>query len=193
MIIPPYLDPAKVSPGMAARPRAPFFIRPGDYHVIDGDTIRVLAQAEPGAKRREAAFSIRLFTVNAPEKVYRTAGNKTLKALGIDPLSGSAGEYAKVRLREVSKNRALLVEPQFNKSGQNRDRYGRLLANVAISGREGPNFTLNGSFAIAPFLLREGLAHMLKGVAMDPPVPDLVGQLRTHLRAQTAGFSEPSP
>ena len=193
MIIPPYLDPSRVSPGMAARPRAPFFIRPGDYHVIDGDTIRVLAARVPGAKRREEAFSIRLYTVNSPEKPYRTAGNKTLTSLGLNPLSSSPGERAKLRLREITTNRALLVEPQVNKTGQNRDRFGRLLANVAISGREGAHFTLNGAFAVGPFLLREGLAHMLKDIPLDPIIPDLVGQLQDHLRARSAGIGDPAP
>lgn len=185
MKIPPYLPVSKLTPGMAARPSEAFFLRPRDYRVIDGDTFKVLAPPAARGERREEAFRIRLYSVNTPEKPKRRGSDETLRKAGIDPHANSPGRQASLLVKALCSGRALFVEPVQGDGGRIVDRYGRLLANVSISGAPGQNFNTERAYALGPYLVRRGYAHPMRGKELPPDVPYAIWQLN---RAQKDSY-----
>ncbi|MCW3784656.1 thermonuclease family protein [Defluviimonas salinarum] len=182
MKTPPYLRASELHPAMQRRPQVPFFLRPSDYRIVDGDTIMVLARSSAGAKREEA-FRIRLYAVNSPEKPKSHATDSILRSIGIDPREGNPGHAATLYMRALCRGRALFVEPRRNPDGKSVDRYGRLLADVAVSGAPGHDFLADQALAVEPLLYRNGLGVLMQGRMLPPDVPDLVARLRDHLLA----------
>lgn len=193
MRIPPYLPVSRLAPGMIQRPAEPFFLRPRDYRVVDGDTFMVLAPpAEPGA-RREEAFRIRLYSVDTPEKPLRRGSEESLRCAGIDPHADSPGRQASLLVKALCKGRALYIEPETNRNGQFTDRYGRLLANVCLSGSPGQDFDTEGAYTLGPALMRRGYASPMKGKEVPPDVPYAIWQLNQAQRDQNAFSPDAGP
>lgn len=191
MRIPPYLPVSKLSPGMVMRPAEPFFLRPDDYQVVDGDTLRVLAPADRPGVRRDEAFRIRLYSVNTPEKPLKRSSDVALRAAGIDPHADSLGRQAELLVRQVCSGRALFIEPEPGPDGKMTDRFGRLLAHICLSGTAGRNFDTAGAFALGPFLLRRGYAHPMRGKEIPPDVPYTIWQLNL-AQKESQAFSAPA-
>jgi endonuclease YncB( thermonuclease family) len=183
MKIPPYLPVSKLYEGMVARPSEPFFIQPKDYRVVDGDTIRVLAPSVDGGRRKEA-FRIRLYSVNTPEKPKRRGSEAALERIGINMHEDSPGLQAKALVQSVCQGRALFIEPVKGDEDRITDKYGRLLAHIAISGSVGANFDTEGAYALAPFLVRRGFAHPLRNLDLPPDVPNLIWRLNQDQKQQ---------
>lgn len=162
----PYLRDSELQEGMTERPDKPFFVRPADYKVVDGDTLRILAPMKDG--RRPEAFRIRFDSVNAGEKPVRTANDEALRMAGIDPHSGSEGAIAKRLMTELCKGRALFVAPVAQPDGDLCDRHGRLLANVWVSGSPNRSFDPEGARSAENFLFERNLANVMKGRALPP-------------------------
>ena len=176
MKIPPYLPVSKLSEGMTARPSEPFFIQPRDYHVVDGDTIRILAPSVDGGRRKEA-FRVRLYSVNTPEKPKHRGGEVALARAGINMHEDHHGAQSTKLVKSICEGRALFLEPVVGEEGKITDKYGRLLANIAISGSVGENFDTEGAYALAPFLVRRGYAHPMRDLELPPDVPNLIWQI----------------
>lgn len=177
MRIPPYLPVSKLAPGMVQRPAEPFFLRPQDYRVVDGDTFMVLAPPEQPGARREEAFRIRLFSVDTPEKPLQRGSDESLRKAGIDPHAESPGRQASILVKGLCKDRALYIEPEPNRNGHITDRYGRLLANVCLSGSPGKDFDTEKAFTLGPYLIRHGYAAPMKCKEVPPDVPYAIWQL----------------
>ena len=181
--VPPYLKDRELSPLMPDRPRTRFFIRPDQYQVVDGDTIRVLAPGfVEGTKYRNEAFRIRLATVDAQAKPKPSSMDKALMRAGRDPFKSHPGRKATNMVRDLCKGRCLYIEPVIGRDGSRVDVYGRLLADITISGCEGPNFNTHGARALAPQLVQAGLAYKMRGRDIPPVVPLEILALDRQLR-----------
>jgi endonuclease YncB( thermonuclease family) len=178
----PYLKPRHLSENMKGRPAQPFFVRPEDYRVVDGDTIAVLAPLPPDAERgviddienggrepyRPTAFRIRLRAVNAPEMPVKGDSDDLLAGIGIDAHRGHAGLAAKAALAHMIKGRVLHCEPD----GQ--DPYKRLLCDVTASGVKDDLFHVDRAFSVEWRLFDLGMAQGMSGVGRLPARhPDL--------------------
>lgn len=172
---PPYLDPGLLSPLMRERPVTPFFVRARDYRVIDGDTIMLLAP-KSGAGRREEAFRIRMFSINAPEKPKKNGFDLMMAGMGLDRHAGSPGRAATRFLSDYLKGRVLLIEPRED-AGRRLDRYGRLLARISASGRASSYFAPEEAISVEHHLLRHGHAVLLDGKPPPDPVTPLLSTL----------------
>lgn len=169
MIIPPYLRAADLKPRMWDRPIIPFFVKPDDYRVVDGDTIKLLAAAPRGEKRQEA-FRVRFASVDAPEKPWMNGGDRILETIGVQPHPDHPFARITNAVKRMTEGRVLLIEPvQDPKRQENRDTYGRLLAHISVSGAPGPLFVPEGAFNIEHVMLQRGLARPMK----DRQVPSL--------------------
>lgn len=169
---------------MSQRPAEPFFLRPSDYTVVDGDTFRVLAPPDrPGGYRLEA-FRIRLYSVNTPEKPLQRGSDESLRRAGVDPHADNLGRQASMFVKGLCENRALFIEPEEGSEGGITDRYGRLLANVCLSGARGPRFDTEGAFSLGPYLIRRGFAATMRGKEVPPDVPYLIWQLNRKQKEQ---------
>ena len=175
---PPYLDPELLRPQMRERPVTPFFVRPRDYRVIDGDTIMLLAP-KAGNGRREEAFRIRMFSINAPEKPKKNGLDLMMAGMGLDRHAASPGRAATRFLTDYLKGRVILVEPRADE-GRRLDRYGRLLARVSASGRASAYFAPEAAVSVEHHLLRNGHAVLLEG----KPPPEAVTPLLSDLYDQ---------
>lgn len=180
MIIPPYLRATELKPRMWERPIIPFFLRPQDYRVVDGDTLKVLAAA-PRGERRQDAFRIRFASVDAPEKPWTFSSDTILENLGINPNPDHGFSRVTEALREMIKDRVLLIEPYKDpRHKETKDGYGRLLAHVSVSAVPGDLFVPDGAFNVEHVMLEQGLVRPLK----DRQVP----ALRTDLLERLSEF-----
>lgn len=184
---PPYLPTSKLFEGMAARPKQPFFLRPQDYRVVDGDTFAVMTPPRKGEKRA-TAFRIRLYSVNAAEKPKPHGRMAALRGAGIDPFMDSPGQQATEYVREICEKRALYIEMEYNREGVCVDDFGRLLANVTVSGSPGATFDLNGAYAIGPHLIRKGHAMPMRGKEVPPDLPLELDALRRDMLGEAPSF-----
>lgn len=162
-ITPAYLRPASLSPDMVRRPRQAYFVRPADYRVVDGDTLRILAPAGPADINRPEAFRIRFRSIAAPEKPKPQMTDILLEQLGIDAWSGHPGVAAKTYLRNILKGHCILVEPM------GRDRYGRTLADISVSGSPGAQFDLVGARSVEWMMKDAGLVGSFSADQELPP------------------------
>ncbi|MBW3243553.1 thermonuclease family protein [Epibacterium sp. DP7N7-1] len=134
--------------------------------------------------RREEAFRIRLFSVNTPEKPLRRGSEESLRRAGVDPHADSPGRQASLLVKALCKDRALYIEPEANKNGNFTDRYGRLLANVCLSGSRGQDFDTESAYTLGPALVRRGYASPMRGKEIPPDVPYAIWQLNQHQKDQ---------
>lgn len=187
MIIPPYLQATDLTHRMLERPIIPFFVFPGDYRVVDGDTIKILAAAPRGEKRQEA-FRIRFASVDAPEKPWASSGDRILESLGFNPNPDHSFSRITDALKSMVEGRALLIEP-FNdpKKKATRDGYGRLLAHVTVSGEPGRLFVPYGAYSVEHVMLQKGLVRQMK----DNPVPSLRTELVERLQEFIEEYRDP--
>ncbi|MEP3667728.1 MAG: thermonuclease family protein [Roseibium sp.] len=141
----------------------PFFVRPRDYSVIDGDTIRILAPKGPMDKWRPEAFSVRFRSIAAPEKPKPEMTDKIMKSVGIDPHADNAGIIAKNALKDLLKGRCLMIEPK------GADRYKRTLGDISASGTPGKSFDLNNAFSVEQRMIDGGIVTRFSNEEELPP------------------------
>lgn len=159
-------------------PRQPFFIGPRDYFVIDGDTIMALGRLTRSHQllhgdRRPEAFRIRHRAIAAAEKPQYTMGERQLMKVGIDAHENHPGMIATKTLRRMCRNRVLFIEP----SGRT-DKYGRMLADIAVSGAPGSSFELDGAIGTEYEMLRRHAAEPFSSEErLPPPVPRILERL----------------
>ncbi|MCE6959640.1 hypothetical protein LAZ40_11485 [Cereibacter sphaeroides] len=182
MIFPPYLRATELSPGMWERPDIPFVLSASDVRVIDGDTLSVLAAPARGERKREEAFRIRFFSIDTPEKPKVLGPDRVMEEIGIELYPGNQAAVASATLRNMVKDRALLVEPVVDpKTGLARDRFYRLLAHVSVSGARGDLFVPEGAFCAERRLYDTGLGRLMPKRELPPQVSSLTHQLRQAL------------
>ena len=173
MMFPPYIRSAELFAGMSERPDIPFFISPSDYRVVDGDTLRVVT------KKGEEAFRIRFFSMDTPEPPKLLGVDRVMQDIGLDLYPGNPASLARDAILELTRDRALLVEPQVDpKTNMPLDKFRRLLAHVAISGAPGELFVPEGARSLEYALFQKGLARLMKNRPMPEPVPSLVLRMR---------------
>jgi len=186
MIIPPYLRATDLKPRMWERPVIPFFVRPQDYRVVDGDTIKLLAAA-PRGERRQDAFRIRFASVDAPEKPWMFSGDKILETLGVDPNPDHGFSRITDALRNMIADRVLLIEPyQDPRHKDTKDGHGRLLAYVSASGDTGNLFVPDGAFNVEHVMLEQGLVRPLKDRQVPPVRTELLDRLSEFVAQKAA-------
>lgn len=185
MIAPPYLREQDLHPDMNRRPSTGFFLKAGDFRVVDGDTFAVLA---PGVERgrRPIAFKIRLNSVNTPEMPTTVPQQKILIELGLDPHSGHPGSESTKAVRKICEGRAIYVEPAKGGDGKFTDRYGRLLASICVSGSPGKLFDANGAIPLENWLLSSGHGHQMEGRRAPSGVPLVISRLLKEIREGAA-------
>lgn len=194
-MIPSYLNPDQLHERMIGRPARPFFVRAGQYSVIDGDTLRIFAPSGRGEPRIEA-FRIRFADIDTPELRKASLFDSVLRRGGFDPMRDGPGELARDALRALCKGRALLIDPLMRDGLPANDRYRRLLAQVCVSGRPGKDFDLSGAHSVESHLFTEGLAKVLPGHDLPAVTPTVLGRIRETLNERSAKkeFMEtPSP
>lgn len=180
-MIPPYLDSEELSPRMTVLPNQAFLVRPDTYTIIDGDTFRIRTPVLADGKRHEA-FRIRLCSIDTPELRKNTLFDQVLRAGGFDPFHDGPGEAARDFLRALCRKRVILVTPDFDDHGRPRsDRYGRLLAQVCVSGAPGSLFRLDGARSIEHALFQAGLASTYPDRWLPACEPTILSRIREAL------------
>ena len=144
-------------------PRAwpvPFVVRSGDFLTVDGDTIALLGAGE--GRNRPVTMRVRFRSANAAETrdKGRSPERVMLTRIGVMPGNG-AGQAASRALSGLTAGRSIVIVP----SG--RDRWGRLLGDVWVSGCAGRSFGMAGAFSVENEMIRRG--HMVRRRGQDAP------------------------
>lgn len=189
-MIPQYLDSEDILPKMVMRPSEPFLVRPYFYSIVDGDTFRIRTPVLEDGKRHES-FRIRLTSIDTPELRKPSLFDPVLAAGGYDPFRDGPGEMAREYLRKICERRVILVHPRLDDAGRAaQDRYGRMLAQVTISGIPSPLFRLNGAFSCEKALFDAGMAQVLEGETLPPAQPEILDQIgRSILKLKEANMA----
>lgn len=187
----PYLRKEQLGPRMGARPVRPFILTPDLYYMTDGDTVSVMS-GEAGADGSREAFRIRFSSVNAPEKPKRQASDAIFRDIGLDPHKDNPGVMAHEFMKQVTRKRALLIIPQIKDGQPARDRYGRSIAEVILSGKPGPRFDANGATSLEWLLIDQGHGQLMSGRDMPERVPILLDRIQQEFRDADLG-AEPAP
>jgi hypothetical protein len=149
----------------------PFLLRPGNFSVIDGDTIWVLPN--PRTRRADGgppnSFSIRFRSIAAPERPKKRATDAILKAGGVNPYWDSAGQKATDLLKTYLDKRALLVQP----SGEI-DRHGRMLGDMYVVPYTGARPDLDRAISIEHLMLDNDVVSPFRQEARPPLRPQLL-------------------
>ena len=165
-------------------------LRPDDYKIIDGDTIKVIVPLRPDDNFAQQAFSIRLRSIAAPEKHKPQLTDQILKDVGIDPWERHPGKMASDALKQICRRKTLLIEPRGV------DDYGRLLADVTTSGSRGQMFDLEGAKSVEHQMLElRVVTPFSSDVTLPPHVPLIVLEMRDDLKLvtrETAIKNEPA-
>jgi len=178
MTIPAYLAPEALLPRMKVRTAQPFLARPDLYTVIDGDTLRLRTPPCPVEGVRKEAFRIRLPNVDTPELRKEALFDGVVRAGGFDPFRDGPGELARDRVRHWCRGRVIMVAPLADETGSpSHDRYGRLLAEIVVSGRPGRLFDIDGAWSLEWALMRAGLAQVMPGRPSPLCIPPALGAL----------------
>lgn len=192
-MIPAYLDPDRLTPRMGRLPRAPFLVRHQDWTIIDGDTLRIRTPADAEGRRHEA-FRIRLHGIDAPELRKPSLFDSVLAAAGSDFLTDGPGEVARDHFRRLCAGRVLLVSPVHDPYGRaSRDHYGRMLAEVCVSGARGGLFQLEGAFSAERALLDAGMVRRMRDAPIPPLQPRILFQIQDSVSAMMTPSRPASP
>lgn len=167
--------------------RHAFFLAPDEYGVIDGDTIYVDTLVENGGHLR---FKIRFSSTNAPEMPVKRMTDDFLMEMGIDPHASNPGSRAATIMHGAMAGRPVFVVPAVQQDGSSLDRYGRLLADIYISGpdptpeEERPDtkgFDLDGYVSASRLIFEAGYAELMPGKTLPSPTNPRLEQLRFYL------------
>lgn len=165
----PFADPKRMTPPLAMDDllrdySAPFCVSPRDYHVHDGDTIMVRGPWSEDGKR-STAFSIRLNSVNAPEKPAPSLNALIMSASGMDPHWASGGAISARQAARMADKRTLMVLPRgIDDSHGAHARVNRILADVYLSGDLNPRgFATKDCKSFEHELARENLVTWRTG------------------------------
>lgn len=186
----PYLSEDQISPKMPQRPVRPFILPPSLYYMTDGDTVSVMARDRAQDGSREA-FRIRFSAVNAPEKPKREASDAIFRQIGLDPHAHNPGVLAHEFMKRQTKGRALLVIPQEKDGGPALDRYGRLIAEVIVSGKPGPLFDAYNASSLEWQLMDSGYGQLMSGRELPQREPVLLDRIQREMRDARLGAPEP--
>lgn len=139
-------------------PTEPFIVRPDDFAVIDGDTIQVLSQEVDERGKRIPSFSVRMRSIEAPERAKRksqlSATDILLRAMGREEKEFDPGSISHEIACLLTRQRCIMILPGEDR---NRDEKGRLIGDVYISGLAGKSFSMKGSFSLERVLLEDEL------------------------------------
>jgi len=190
----PYLRENQIFARMPHRPRQTFILPSDLYVMTDGDTISVMAKKRDKDGKREA-FRIRFSAVNAPEKPKRADSDAIFKQIGIDPNAGSPGQDAHNLMNSVTRGRAIMIIPQIDEAGGPKlDRYGRLIAEVIVSGAPGKKFDVDGAKSLEWILIDNGLGSVMPGRDLPERVPLILNRLQEEVEQERAtSFHSPIP
>ena len=135
--------------------REAFLLRPGDFSVIDGDTIWALSNsgqggAQSGFDKPQKAFAMRFRSIAAPEKPKAHFLDAIMRENGIDPNPDSAGQKATDLLKTYLDKRALLVHP----TGE-MDKYGRMICDMSVVPYTGKNPDLGRALSLENLMLEQ--------------------------------------
>lgn len=120
-----HLSPEDRSGGVI--PDGGFLVDPGGYRVVDGDTMKILTGRLDPHGKEVVAERLRFRSMATPEIKRTSWSDRPMAALGQDPSSGCPGRAAQEQLRRFTKGRTIVVT-----HGRQRDRYGRLLADISV-------------------------------------------------------------
>ena len=166
---------------MTVLPNQAFLVRPDTYTIIDGDTFRIRTPVLADGKRHEA-FRIRLCSIDTPELRKPTLFDQVLRAGGFDPMHDGPGEAARDFLRALCRGRVILVAPDDGDGVRPQtDRYGRLLAQVCVSGAPGRLFRLDGARSVEHELFQAGLASTYPDRWLPACEPSILSRIREAL------------
>jgi hypothetical protein len=176
MYRPRFLTEKDLFPRMMDHPGEPFFLAPRNYYVVDADTIAVLGrltrdQIALGDEKREIAFRIRHRTIAAPEMPFYNQFDRMLKSKGMDIHNNNPAVVAANALKQLCRNRAIFVEPSGRK-----DKYGRMLGDIAVSGARGAGFELRGALSTEWYLLENGHVDRFSDDEKIPPYTPFILQ-----------------
>lgn len=149
-------------------PRVPFLVGPKDYRIIDGDTLWILGRLTEERRilhgnMRPEAMRIRHRTIDAPERPRYNMNEAQLLKLGLDAHEANPGVVATKILRDMCRKKVIYIEP----TGV--DVYGRMLADIAVSGAPGPEFEMEGCFSTEREMIRLQAAKSMVDHADLPP------------------------
>lgn len=193
-MIPVTLRPEDLAPGMLERPDIPFLVHPGSYSVVDGDTIRLRTMPDAFGVRHEA-FRIRLCGINTPELLKKAMFDVVLNVAGRDEKRYGPGETARDKLREICAGRVILINPVIEDDNPKTDAYGRLLAQVCVSGSKGAAFNLTGAYSVEAALIMHGLAKPMGSSlapALKPAILEAVSESLYAASHTTADNARPA-
>lgn len=174
----PQLRPSDLEGRAGGLPLEPFLVAPALYRVVDGDTIAI---RHPGPPPKDA-FRIRHNTINAPERAPREVTDSALAKIGIQPAAHHPGELAREKLKAICAGRMLYIEPR------GRDGFGRLLADITVSGAPGPRFQVTGASSTEHLMVASGLVDWRRNIKSYPDLlPQHLAQLLASGPALRAG------
>jgi len=159
--------PAGMDPALLGR--QPFLLRPGNFSVIDGDTVWVT----PNPRRQPEGsapncFSMRFRSIAAPERPKKRATDTILKAGSINPHWDSAGQKATDLLKTYLDGRALLVQPTGDK-----DKYGRMLCDMYVVPYTGASPDLERAASLEHLMLGQGAVNPFREEVPPPLRPQV--------------------
>lgn len=159
----PYMDAKLIRPGPMNKDTPlhkgiPMIIRPDDFATVDGDTISSLTSPNEEGKR-SMGFSVRFRTINAAEKVRNTKIEQAYTAMGA-PSGITRGDLAKDFLKRKMKDHAVMIIPAINPDTGDalRDKRGRIIGDVFISGTPGDSFDIANAVSVADMMIENGYA-----------------------------------
>lgn len=150
---------------------SPFCVSPRDYHVHDADTLFVRGPYD-AERRRPTAFSLRLKSVNAPEKPRTSLNSMIMSLSGMDAHWASDGAIAAREATDMAKGRSLLVLPRgIDMANAGQGRVNRILCDVYLSGDMNPKgFATEGCMSFEHELVRARLVAWRPGEEKPHPV-----------------------
>lgn len=164
-----YNRPAGMDPELIGQ--QPFLLRPGNFSVIDGDTIWALPNPRP-EKREDGvpsySFSMRFRSIAAPERPKRRATDRIIKSAGIDPYWDSAGQKATDLLKTYMKRRALLVQPTGST-----DKYGRMLCDMSVVPYTGSSPDITRAMSLERLMLEQKVVSPFRQETPPPLHPHI--------------------
>jgi micrococcal nuclease len=149
------------------------------WRVIDGDTVEIVFDDGDGQAEEDEFEKVRVRGIDAPEshassKLDRDAERSALDRQTVRTLGEAAAAHAEALLPPGT---AVAVE------GRERDRYGRLVAYLAVEDAAGPPFDLGAR------MIADGFAHAYDGGGRYPHERmDYYRHIERYARAQRLGL-----
>ena len=166
-----------------------FIAPPGTYYPHDGDSIHI--NGAPGKDGNPGmAYGIRVASVMAAEKPVLGVADKVMLRHQMTPRAGDPGLAAKKAIKGLCEKRAIMVVPK------GLDRFGRLLANIYISGAPGKDFEPRGALSLEHEMTRRKLSNWNPNSEVPSPritYKEIHTKINVSARRFDRGNDGPSP